>query len=90
MDKWKRLMLDGKKLSERAAIALLKEHGEKAGSRAAARMREARKRRMSERALHWSRVAMWIKELRKSARKDEEYVSLPQRCHSGDRAPERS
>jgi hypothetical protein len=66
MDKWKSVMLNGKVLSRKAAAALLAEYGDKATARAAARMREARKRRMATRALHWSRVAMWIEELRKT------------------------
>lgn len=65
MDKWKALMLDGKVQSRKIAASLLAEHGDQATARAAAQMREARRRRMSGRALHWSRVAMWIEELRR-------------------------
>jgi hypothetical protein len=64
MDKWKSVMLDGKVRSKKTALALIMEHGDQATARAAALMREARKRRMSARALHWSRVAMWIEELK--------------------------
>ena len=67
MDKWKSVMLSGKVQSRKIAVALLAEHGDQATARAAARMREARKRRLAARALHWSRVAMWIEELRKTA-----------------------
>ena len=67
MDKWKSVMLDGKKRSQKVAAEFLIEFGENATARAAARMREARKRRSAARALHWSRVALWIEELRKSA-----------------------
>ena len=64
MDKWKSLMLDGKVLSRRVAKELLAEHGTHATAGAAASMREARRRRRPARALHWSRVAMWIEELK--------------------------
>ena len=64
MEKWKAVMLDGKVQSRKVAAALLAEHGEFATARAAANMREARKRRRAARALHWSRVALWIEELR--------------------------
>ena len=66
MDKWKSVMLEGKVLSRKTAKAFLAEYGDQALARAAARMREARKRRMGARALHWSRVAMWIEELSKT------------------------
>ncbi len=65
MDKWKAVMLDGKVQSRKVAAAFLAEHGDCATARAASLMREARKRRRAARALHWSRVAMWIEELRK-------------------------
>jgi hypothetical protein len=66
MDKWKSVMLGGTVQSRKIAIAFLREHGDQATARAAAQMREARRRRLAARALHWSRVAMWIEELRKS------------------------
>ena len=64
MDKWKSVMLEGKVLSQKTAAVFLKEYGDQATARAAARMREARKRKLTSRALHWSRVAMWIEELK--------------------------
>ena len=66
MDKWKSVMLGGTVQSRKTAVALLSEYGDQATARAAAQMREARRRRRAARALHWSRVAMWIEELRKS------------------------
>jgi hypothetical protein len=67
MDKWKLVMLDGKVRSKKTALALMGEHGEQATACAAALMREARKRRMAPMALHWSRVALWIEELKNDA-----------------------
>ena len=67
MHKWKSVMLGGTVQSRKIAVAFLTEYGEQATDRAAAQMREARRRRLPARALHWSRVAMWIEELRKPA-----------------------
>ena len=74
MERWKAVMLDGKVQSRKVAKAFLAEHGDQATARAAAHMREARKRRRAARALHWSRVALWIEELRMDGNKKEPTV----------------